>query len=109
MADGLLGELGGGPVLNEPLIGHHLAPLNPNMLTGVEDDDSRVNDAGRAGPDSPVIVKEPNSSHASEDRGAGKQARIATPGAWRQNLTRDEGAAITAILERRLRAHGYQA
>jgi Sulfotransferase family len=43
------------------------------------------------------------------ERGAGQFFRSASPGLWRENLTREEQAAMMSVIERKIRELGYPA
>ena len=54
-----------------------------------------------------IVAAEAHSSVPEEQKGAGKEIRLASPGSWREHMSGEEVAALEAEIGDSLRAHGY--
>ena len=56
---------------------------------------------------SEIVAAEAHAGVPDEEKGAGKEIRLASPGSWREHMSYDEVAAMEAEIGDSLRAHGY--
>ncbi|MFM9139805.1 MAG: hypothetical protein ACKOTH_04535 [Solirubrobacterales bacterium] len=54
-----------------------------------------------------IVASEAHAGVPEDQKGAGKEIRLARPGSWRKHMSDDEGAAMEAEIGDSLRAHGY--
>ena len=54
-----------------------------------------------------IVAAEAHASVPEEQKGAGREIRLASPGSWRDHMTDREVAAMEAEIGDSLRAHGY--
>ncbi|MFM9126361.1 MAG: hypothetical protein ACKOTA_02110, partial [Solirubrobacterales bacterium] len=54
-----------------------------------------------------IVAAEAHAGVPDEQKGAGKEIRLASPGSWREHMSDDEVAALEAEIGDSLRAHGY--
>lgn len=54
-----------------------------------------------------IVAAEAHASVPDEQKGAGKEIRLARPGSWRGSMSEAEVAAMEAVIGDSLRAHGY--
>ncbi|MBU6337725.1 MAG: sulfotransferase, partial [Acidobacteria bacterium] len=54
-----------------------------------------------------IVAAEAHASVPDEEKGSGKEIRLARPGSWRESMGDEEVAAMEAEIGDSLRAHGY--